>query len=121
MIEEEGREGRAPVVEHAHQLPTREVRRRALLRHERQTYAVDRRPDHDLHVVDDQWSVHRHGERLLALVELPPVHAGGAVSKVDAAVACQVTRVYRLLERLEIAARTHDGGPVVLGYAERDH
>src|SRR3989442_13389665 len=38
-----------------------------------------------------------------------------------AAVACQVTRAYRLLVRLEVAGRTHDGRPVVLGYAERDH
>src|SRR2546422_3326296 len=34
--------------------------------------------------IDDQRPVHRHGDRLLALVELPPVHAGGSVSKVDA-------------------------------------
>src|SRR3989454_11358554 len=62
-----------------------------------------------------------HGKGLLALVELPAVHAGGSVSKVDAAGACQVTRVYRLLVRLEVAGRTHDGRPGVLGDAERDH
>src|SRR5207302_9465766 len=114
-------ERRAPILEHAHELPLCEMRRRALLRHERQSYAIERRANHELHVIDDQRAVHRDGEGLLALIELPAVHAGGSVPKVDAAVACEVTRVYRLLVRLEVAGRTHDGRPVVLGYAERDH
>src|SRR5438094_8326660 len=58
---------------------------------------------------------------MLALVEVPAVYAGGSVSKVDAAVAWQVTRRRRLGVRLEIAGRRHDGRPVVPGYAERDH
>src|SRR5207249_6085118 len=80
-----------------------------------------RRTNHDLHVIDDQRSVHRDGQGLLALVELPAVHAGGAVSEVNAAVAWQVTRRGRLGVRLEIAGRPHDRRPVVLGYAERNH
>src|SRR5207247_7079925 len=39
----------------------------------------------------------------------------------DAAVACQVTRGYWLLVRLEVASRADDGRPVVLGDAESDH
>src|ERR1041385_5902238 len=121
IIEEETGEGRAPILEHAHELPLCEMRRRALLRHERQTHAVERGPDHDLDVIDDQWAVHRDGEGLLALVELPPIHAGGSVTKVDAAVVGEVTRRGRLWVRLEIAWRAHNGRPGVLGYAERYH
>jgi hypothetical protein len=44
--------------------------------------AIDRCTDHDLHVIDDQRRVHGDRAGLVALVELPPVHAGGSVAKV---------------------------------------
>jgi hypothetical protein len=44
--------------DHPHECPAREVRRRALRRHERQTYAIDGGTDHDFHVVADQRSVY---------------------------------------------------------------
>src|SRR2546430_17740642 len=56
-----------------------------------------------------------------SLVELPPIHAVGAVAKVDAAVVGQVARRCGLRVRLEIAGRPNDGRPGVLGYAERNH
>jgi len=46
-------------------------------------------------------SVHCDGERLLALVELPSVHAGGAVSKVDASMAWQVQKVADLQAQID--------------------
>src|SRR2546430_7722933 len=44
-----------------------------------------------------------------SLVELPPIHAVGAVAKVDAAVVGQVARRCGLRVRLEIAGRPNDG------------
>jgi hypothetical protein len=44
-------------------------RRRALLRHKRETHAIDRRTDRELHVVEDQRPVHGDRDGLVALVE----------------------------------------------------
>ena len=90
VVEEEAGERWAPIVEHAHECTAREVRRHAFLVRKGETHAIDPRADHYLHVIDDQRSVHCDGEGLIALVELPPVYAGRAVSKVDAAVAQQI-------------------------------
>src|SRR5437867_10283394 len=97
------------------------MRRRMLFRHERQTYAVNRSTDHDFDVVYYQRPVHRDRQGLLALVEFPTVHAGRTVSKVDALVAEQVTRRFRLSTRLEIRRRAHDGRPVIFGDPYSNH
>ena len=45
-----------------------------LLGHEGETHAVDRRSGHDLHVVDDQRSIHGDREGFPTLLEFPSVH-----------------------------------------------
>lgn len=85
VIEEEARERRAPVFQHTRERPTRKVRHRSLLRDERQAHAIDRGTDQHIDAIDNQRSVHGDGEGLAALVELPPVHAGGPVAEVGCA------------------------------------
>lgn len=105
IVEKVAVERGTPILEHPHERAAHEVRRHVILRRERQAYAVDRRADHELQVVDDQRSVHRDGERLVPLVEFPPVHTLRSVSEVDAAMARQIVGRFRLGVRHEIAGR----------------
>jgi hypothetical protein len=73
-----------------------------LLGHERQTHAIDRGTNHELHVIDDQRAVHGNGEGLFALVELPPVDTGGSVSKVDASVISAVVLLVTTASRMSV-------------------
>jgi hypothetical protein len=58
--------------------------RRQLLRYERQPRSIERRPDHSGHVVHRQRPGDGYDERLLAIVELPAVHAEVPAPEVDA-------------------------------------
>src|SRR5437879_3657939 len=62
IVEEETRERRTPVFQNAHQCPTCEMRRDAVLVRKRQAHTIDRRTDRELHVIDDQRSVHGDSE-----------------------------------------------------------
>jgi hypothetical protein len=84
------------VIEHAHQLSVGKIRRRVLLHEERDADAINRRANQQLHIVDNQWIVDGHGERLLALIELPAIGLIRAVPKVEATVLCEVAGRLRL-------------------------
>jgi hypothetical protein len=57
------------------------VRRRAILPEICHADAVERRTDHEVHIVHDHWTVNRHRQRLFAFVELPPIDLVGTVVK----------------------------------------
>src|SRR5205823_9753769 len=82
VVEKEAGERRAPIFEDPDKCSTRDVRRGAIVRHERQSNAIDRRTYHELDIVDDERSVHRDCQRLLTFVELPPVDTLRSMSKV---------------------------------------
>ena len=48
--------------EHPHECATRQVRGGVLFQHERQTGAIDRGPDDQLHIVNDQGPVNGNRE-----------------------------------------------------------
>ena len=51
VVEKEAGERRAPILEHAHECAVREMRGRVLLRHERETNAVERRTNQESEVI----------------------------------------------------------------------
>lgn len=94
VIEEESGERLAPILQHADEFPGFELRFYSLIRHEGQADAVKRSANQGLHVVNNERSVHRHGQGLPALVELPAVQAGRPMPEVDAPMLEQVVRVF---------------------------
>jgi hypothetical protein len=91
-VQEEARERWAPILQHAHQHSTREVRRDTIFRDPRQAGPVEGSSDHEFQFIDDQRPIHRNCERLIALVELPPVHALAAVPEAYTSMVQQVAR-----------------------------
>ena len=97
VVEEESGERLAPILQHAQKLAARELRRHVIFRQKGQTYPVYYGPRQNLHVIDDQRTIDRDGQRLLALVEFPTVHVTArSVSKVDAAMTEKIARRFRL-------------------------
>src|SRR5438552_6785582 len=114
VIEEETVERSAPVLEHPHEAPTRDVLRRVLFQLEGQSHAVQRGPQRELDVIDDEGSRHGDGDRPAALLELPSIDgAVGAHAISDAAVGRQVARRLRLRVRTEVRWGGDDGGALL--------
>ncbi|HYO83002.1 MAG TPA: hypothetical protein VES20_16460 [Bryobacteraceae bacterium] len=61
-------------------------------RQQRQIDTVERGTEYEYHVIDNERPRDGDGQRLLALLELPPVRTGRAVPKIDALMLEQVTR-----------------------------
>jgi hypothetical protein len=49
-----------------------------------------------VHVIDDEWSVHRHRQFLFPLLKLPPVETCVSMAEVDAGMLKQVPRFFWL-------------------------
>src|SRR5579864_503742 len=91
IVKEEAGERLAPVLQHAHERPFRQMLGREFLRHEGKSETFYGSANQKLHVIDDQRSVHRHGQFFLSFFKLPAVDlAASSVAVVDAAVARQV-------------------------------
>lgn len=58
VVEEEAGERGAPVFQHTHERSTRQVRRRAIVRHKRQADAIERCTNQKFHIVDHKRSLH---------------------------------------------------------------
>ena len=108
IVEEEAREGRAPVFEDAHQRPSREVSRHAIFRHPGQPCPVKSSLDHQIQVIEEERPADRDGQRLIAFVEFPPVPALASVAKADAPMLQHVSRDRRLRVRFEVRRRGDD-------------
>jgi hypothetical protein len=80
FVEEEARERLTPRLENADQRTLFQVRRRAILPEVCHADAVERRTNHEVHIVHDQWTVDRHRRRLFAFIELPAIDLVGTVA-----------------------------------------
>src|SRR5215218_3910164 len=92
VIEEEAGKRLAPRLQNAHERSTFEVGRRAIFSNIGQANTVERGPNAQFNIVDDQRPAHGNAQRLLALVELPPISLLPAMAEVDAPVLQQITR-----------------------------
>jgi hypothetical protein len=108
-------------LEDPHQLARGDEGCRVMLQRKDHAHSVESRSHRDLGVVDGQRSVHRHGERLPALVELPAVHAPRSLTKVDAGVVQQISRVLRPGVGCKVLRRADDAHAQVLRHAHRHH
>jgi hypothetical protein len=104
VVKEESGKRLAPVLQHANELAPCEVRCNFILSHESEAYAINGGPDNDLHIVNDKRSVHGDRQGLPALLEFPSIDlATMPVAEIDASMAEQVARSFRLRVLLEIA------------------
>src|SRR3954462_15567898 len=74
VIEEEAGERLAPRLQNAHERSTFEVGRRAIFSKVGQTNTVERGPNDQFNIVDDQRPVRGSPQRLFAFVNSPPVN-----------------------------------------------
>ena len=73
VVKEEAVERRAPVLEYPHEPAPRDVFGRVLFQRESQSDAIQRGPERELDVIDDEGPRHGHGDRPAALLELPSI------------------------------------------------
>src|SRR3954470_2252427 len=113
VIKEEAGERLAPRLQDAHERSTFEVGRRAILSKVGQANTVERGPNDQFNIVDDQRTAHGNAQRLLALVEFPPINLLPAMAEVDAPVLQQIARRFGREVRFEIPRRPDDGWAMV--------
>src|SRR5271165_6916761 len=114
VIKEESGEGLAPVLQHANERPTREMRRHVIICYEGQADAIERSPDHEVHVIEDQRPAHCYGKGFPALFELPAVNAAArSVPKIDTLMIDEIVRRLWPRMRLEISGRADNRGAMV--------
>jgi hypothetical protein len=77
-MQEEARKRRAPVLEDADEFAARDVFGRVLFQRESQSHAVQRGPERELDVIDDEGPGNRYGDGPAALFELPSIGGAGA-------------------------------------------
>ena len=93
-----------------------------VLEQEGEPDAVQRRPNQELGVVDDERPGDGHRERLATLLELPPIDGPeGAHPVAEAAVRREVSRSRRLRMRVEVRGRRHDRRALLACHPDRDH
>jgi hypothetical protein len=68
------------------------VRRGEIFSDVRQSDAIENGANHEFHIVNDQRTVDRDGQRLLPLIELPAIDLVTPVAEVDASMLNQFAR-----------------------------
>jgi hypothetical protein len=96
IVEEEARERRAPIFQHADQRSAREVFRHAVFREPCKASPIESGPNHQVEVIEDQRPVDSDRERLVALIEFPLLDALAPMPEADASMSQQVSWRCRL-------------------------
>jgi hypothetical protein len=113
VVEEKAGERLAPRLQDARERSAFEVRRRAVLSKVGQANIVERGPNDQFNIVDDQRAGHGNAQRFLAVVEFPPINLVPAMAEVDAPVLQQIARRLGRGMGCEVRGRSDDRCAVI--------